>query len=190
MTKLAVFNSISLDGYFTGAHGDLSWAHNQKPDPEWDAYVSGNAGGGGVLLFGRVTYDLMVQYWPTPLATQQNPAVAEGMNRHAKVVFSRTMQNAAWNNTRLVRGDLVEEIGKMKQAPENAEGMVILGSGSIVAQLAEAGLIDEFQLVMVPVILGGGRTLFEGTTRKLNLKLQQSRTFANGNVVSTYVPAA
>ena len=188
MTKLSVFNSISLDGYFTDAHGDMSWAHNGKPDPEWDAYVSGNAGGGGVLLFGRVTYDLMVRYWPTPLAMQQNPVVAEGMNRHAKVVFSRTMQSAAWNNTRLVRGNLAEEVGRMKQEP--GEGMVILGSGSIVAQLAEAGLIDEFQLVIVPVILGGGRTLFEGATKKLNLKLKQSRAFANGNVVVTYVPTA
>ena len=78
MGKLVVFNNVTLDGYFTGANGDFSWAHRDQHDPEWDAFVSENAGGGGMLLFGRITYEMMAAYWPTPMAMQANPAVAEG----------------------------------------------------------------------------------------------------------------
>ena len=188
MPKLGVFNAVSMDGYFSDVKGDMSWAHSGKPDPEWEAFTSGNAQGGGRLLFGRITYELMTQYWPTPLAMQQNPAVAEHMNNLSKVVFSRTLDNASWKNTRLVKDGLIEEVSKMKREP--GEDMVILGSGSIVSQLAEAGLIDEYQLVVVPLILGKGKTMFAGVKEKLNLKLTQSRSFANGNVVLSYKLAA
>jgi dihydrofolate reductase len=188
MSKLGVFNAVSMDGYFTDANGDMSWAHigshNGKNDPEWDAFTAGNARGGGRLLFGRITYELMIRYWPTPVAMQQNPAVAEHMNKLPKVVFSRTVDKASWTNTRLVKSNIVEEVRKMKQEP--GDDMVILGSGSIVSQLADAGLIDEYQIVVVPLILGQGRTLFEGVGKKLNLKLTQSRAFANGKVVLSY----
>ena len=104
MPKLGVFNSVSLDGYFTDATGDMSWAHNAKPDPDWDAFTIGNARGGGVLLFGRVTYDLMMRYWPTPLAIEQMPTVAERMNKLPKVVFSRTLISVINPSTRRSSG--------------------------------------------------------------------------------------
>ena len=184
MPKLVVYNTMSLDGYFTDANGDMSWAH--KRDPEWQAFVSENASGGGQLLFGRVTYNLMASFWPTPLAAQSNPIVVERMNSMRKFVFSTTLKNAAWSNTTLLKGDLSTEVRKLKQEP--GPNIVIMGSGSIVAQLADAGLVDEFQIVLNPLVVGNGRTLFEGVKRKLPMKLARSRAFGNGNVVLYYEP--
>jgi dihydrofolate reductase len=184
MRRLVVFNNLSLDGYFVDANGDMSWAHKQ--DPEWSSFVSENASGTAVLVFGRVTYGLMASYWPTPLAMKNSPAVAEGMNNLQKVVFSRTLDKASWKNTKLVRGDLVEEVRKMKK--ESGPDMVILGSGSIVSQLAQAGLIDEYQVALSPILLGKGRTMFEGVKQNVNLK--KTRVFDNGKVMLWYEPAA
>jgi len=184
MRSLIVFNHVSLDGYFVDKKGDMRWAHKQ--DPEWNEFVAGNARGGGVLLFGRVTYEMMAGYWPTPMAAQNSPAMAERMNNLQKVVFSRTLDKASWNNTKLVKGDLATEVRKMKQ--ESGQGLVIMGSGTIVSQLAQEGLIDEFQIVVCPIVIGSGRALFEGVKEKLNLKLTKSRTFGNGNVYTCYEP--
>ncbi|HTP07573.1 MAG TPA: dihydrofolate reductase family protein, partial [Anaerolineae bacterium] len=124
MRRLKVFNTVSLDGYFVDAHGDMSWAH--QGDPEWLTFTEQNAGGGGVLVFGRVTYDLMAGYWPTVAAFKADPAVAERMNALPKVVFSKTMNYASWSNTRLVKSDPAAAIRKMKA--ESGPDMVILGS--------------------------------------------------------------
>ncbi|MGH8004383.1 MAG: dihydrofolate reductase family protein [Limisphaerales bacterium] len=188
MRKLAVFNNVSLDGYFVDAHGDMRWAYNVNPDSEWDAFVADNAKGGGALLFGRKTYELMASYWPTPLAAEQMPVVAKQINSLPKVVFSRTMDKAAWNNTTLVKDDLAEAVRKLKNQP--GPDMVILGSGSIVAQLTKEGLIDEYQFVVIPVVLGGGRTMFESVKGKLSLKLIKTRTFGNGKVFLSYESVA
>jgi dihydrofolate reductase len=184
MRRLVVFNQITLDGYFSGPNSDFSWAH--RNDPEWSAFVEGNASGGGQLVFGRITYELMASFWPTPAALQANPVVAERMNNLPKVVFSRTLDKTSWNNTRLVNDDPARAIRAMKQ--ETGPGMAILGSGSIVAQLAAAGLIDEYQVVVYPVALGAGRTMFDGIEERLNLKLTSSRVFGNGNVLLCYEP--
>ena len=143
MRKLVVFNNVTLDGYFTGVDGDFSWAHSGSDDAEFNGFVADNASGGGQLLLGRITYELMASYWPTPNAIKNDPIVAEGMNSMPKVVFSRTLDKASWSNTKLVKGDIAAEIRKMKQEP--GKGMAILGSGSIVSQLAPHGLIDEYQ---------------------------------------------
>jgi dihydrofolate reductase len=188
MRKLAVFNHVSLDGYFVDVNGDMSWAKADHQDAEWNTFVTDNASGGGVLVFGRITYELMAGFWPTPFAIESMPNVAERMNSGQKVVFSRTLDQASWNNTTLVKGDIVAEVRKMKKAP--GEGMAILGSGSIVSQLAPEGLIDEYQVVVNPIVLGKGRTMFEGINEKLNLKLTKTRAFGNGNVVLWYEPMA
>ena len=184
MRKLSVFNSVSLDGYFSGENGDLRWAHDAKPDKEFGSFVENNAKNGGELLMGRKTYDLMVKYWPTADARKNDPVVAERMNNLPKVVFSRTLDRADWNNTRVVKGDLAAEVRKMKEAP--GEDMVILGSGSIVTALTKAGLIDEYQFVVVPVVLGKGRTMFEGVSENVHLRQTKSKTFSNGNVFLSY----
>ncbi len=186
MRKLIVFNNITLDGYFTDRHGDMSWAHQH--DPEWIEFMQSNASGGGELLFGRKTYDLMAGYWPTPMASKNDPVVAGQMNKLPKIVFSRTMDQAQWQNTRAVKSDIVAEMRKMKAA--EGPGMAIFGSGTIVAQFAQENLIDEYQIAIHPIILGAGRTMFEGLTKKLALKLTKSRTFANGIVFASYEPAA
>ena len=182
MRKLSVFNHVSLDGYFVDAHGGMSWAHKQ--DPEWNAFLEGNASGGGVLMFGRVTYDLMTMYWPTPMAARDNPTVAKKMNEMPKIVVSRTMDKAAWDNTTVIKSDLTASTRKLKQSP--GDDIVILGSGNIIAQLASEGLIDAYQLVVNPIVLGNGRTLFEGVKDPLGMKLTSTRAFRNGSVLLCY----
>ena len=182
MRKLSVFNQVSLDGYFCDAHSSMSWAHKQ--DPEWLAFVSENARSGGVLLFGRITYDMMAGYWPTPIALQAAPVVAERMNHLPKVVFSNTLGTATWNNTKVMKGDIGAEVEQMKREP--GPNMVIMGSGTIVAQLTEAGVIDEYQVVVNPLVLGTGRTMFEGLKSPVTLALRRTRSFGNGNVVLWY----
>jgi dihydrofolate reductase len=110
------------------------------------------------------------------------------MNEIPKIVFSRTLDNASWSNTKLIKGDLAAEVRKLKQ--ESGPDMVILGSGTIVSQLAQQSLIDEYQLAVNAIVLGKGRTLFEGVKGKLNLKLASSRTFGNGTVFACYQPVA
>ena len=186
MRTLTVFNQVSLDGYFTDKNGDMSWAHKQ--DAEWQAFTSENASGGGVLVFGRITYDMMAGYWPTPQALEQNPVVAEQMNKLPKIVFSRTLDKARWNNTTLIKGDIVEAMRKLKQ--ESGRDMVIMGSGTIVSQFSAARLIDEYQVVVNPIVLGSGRTMFDGMDGKMAVGLKKSRSFRNGNVVLWYGPSA
>ena len=179
MRKLRVFESISIDGYFTDAKNDMSFAHAARQDPEFLDWVGKNASGGGELLFGRTTYEQMVAFWPTPMAAQQMPVVAKGMNEARKYVVSRSIE-PTWQNTTAIR-DLVSGVRELKAS--KGPGIALLGSGSIAAQLGEAGLVDEYQFVIIPVALGAGRTVFSA---KRELELVESRTFKNGNVVVTY----
>jgi dihydrofolate reductase len=185
MRKLMVFNMMSLDGFIADRRGDMSWAHQH--DEEWNSFVAGNASGEAVLVFGRLTYDMMAGYWPTPMAAQNSPLVAKRMNELQKIVFSRKMEKAAWQNTTLVKGDLVEEVQKLKQ--QAGAGMVILGSASLVEQLTAAKLINEYQIAVNPMVLGGGKSMFASLPEKVGLRLKDSRTFQNGNVFLTYEPA-
>lgn len=185
MRRLAVFDNVTLDGFFTGPGGDFRWAHAGSDDAEYQAFVSGNASGGGTLVFGRVTYEIMAGWWPTPAAAQADPVVARQMNALPKVVFSRTLAQASWQNTTLLSGDAAEEMRKLKAETAGTD-MVILGSGRIVAALAREGLIDEYQFVVNPIVLGRGRTLFEGVERPLPLTLAESRVFRNGKVFLRY----
>lgn len=183
MRRLISFTNISLDGYFAGSDGDFAWAHEGN-DEEFNAFVADNARGGGALLMGRITYDLMASYWPTPFAIENDPIVAERMNVMPKFVASRSMERAGWQNTHILRGDLVAEVATLKQG--EGDDIAILGSGSLVRQLADAQLIDEYQLVVNPVALGHGRTLFEGLSGRARMRLRNSRIFANGKVFLSY----
>ena len=186
MRKLVVFNHVSLDGYFVDARGDMSWAHEHaRPDPEWDAFGKDNAGGDSTFVFGRVTYEMMAKHWPTPAAKKEQPEIAKAMNERPKIVFSRKLEEAGWQNTTLIKGDPVAEVVKLKAG--TGPTMVIMGSGTIVAQLTAAGLIDAYQLVVNPVVLGAGRTMFEDRVKdRLRLTLDRTRAFKNGNVVLWY----
>jgi dihydrofolate reductase len=177
---------ISLDGYYCDSRGDMSFAHKPPEDEEWQQFVTENASGGGMLLFGRITYEMMAAWWPTPMAAKAMPEVAARMNAMTKLVFSRTLGSADWTNTTLVKDDLIRTVRRMKNEP--GPDMAILGSGSIVAQLAGAGLIDTFQVVVNPVALGAGKSLFSGLGKRLDLVLTNTRVFGNGSVVLWYAP--
>lgn len=184
MRKVSVFNFATLNGYFEGPKkGDISWHRHGGEEAEYSAE---SLKSGNTLLFGRVTYEMMVSYWPTPMAMENFPIVAEGMNKAEKIVFSRTLKKVAWNNTRLLKGNIVEEIKKMKQM--HGKDMTLLGSGSILTQFAEQGLIDEYQIMVDPVAIGDGTPMFKGIKHQLDLKLTKTRTFKNGVVLLCYQP--
>lgn len=184
MARLTSFTNVTLDGFFADAKGDMQFFH--KGDAEWQAFTKDNAKGGGALLFGRKTYEMMASFWPTETAKQQLPEVAEKMNGAQKFVVSRTLGSATWENTKILAGNLLSEIRKLK---ENGVNVAILGSGSIVAQLTAAGLVDETTLAVHPLVLGRGKPLFAGVEQPFPLHLAKTRAFQNGNVVLTYVPA-
>jgi len=183
MGKLSVFNFVTLNGYFKGPEGDIGW---HKHGAEENEYAAEGLASENTLLFGRLTYEMMASYWPTPMAIKNDPTVAEGMNKADKIVFSRTLKKTEWINTRLVKHDIVEEVRKMKLTHE--KDMTILGSGSIVTLFAEHGLIDQYQIMVDPVVLGDGTPLFKGISHKLDLKLTNTRTFRSGVVMLSYEP--
>ena len=183
MRKLSVFNFVTLNGYFKGPNEDIGWHRHGAEENE---YAAGNLKYGSTLIFGRVTYEMMAGYWPTPMAIKNDPIVAEGMNRADKIVFSRTLKKVEWENTRLIKDNIVEEMRKIKPMP--GKDMTLLGSGSIVTQFAEQGLIDEYQIMVDPVALGAGTSIFKGIQDKLDLKLISTRTFKSGVVLLCYRP--
>lgn len=183
MRKLVIFNFTTLNGYFEGPGGDISWPRQGEEESK---FAAESVGQGGVLLFGRTTYEHMASYWPTPMAHQQMPAVAEGMNKAEKIVFSRTLQQADWENTRIINGDIIAAVRQLKQSP--GKDMCVLGSGSIITQLADAGLINEYQFMVNPVALGEGTPTFKGMKKKLDLQLISARTFKSGVILLSYKP--
>ena len=185
MPRVNMFNNISLDGYFVDTNGDMSWAHAGRDDPEMGEFTAANAQGGGALVLGRVTYELMKAFWPTPMAAQMMPEVARGMNAARKYVFSRSLKNSDWANTAILDGDPAAEVARLKKDGGD-KGLTILGSGSIVKQLTTAGLIDDYQFMLCPVVLGGGRTLFDGVPGRPSLTLENSRIFKSGKVFLHY----
>ena len=182
--KLSIFENISLDGYFTDALGDMHWAHDGTHDPEFTEFTTSNAKGGGALLFGRVTYEMMAGFWTTDAARQAMPEVAKRMNDLPKYVLSNTLQKTDWNNSTVLVGEPVAEVQRLKK--ESGGDITILGSGTIVTQLATARLIDSYAFVVCPVILGRGRTLFDGVKERQAVKLEQSRSFKNGKTFLSY----
>jgi dihydrofolate reductase len=183
MRKLRVFESISVDGYFSDASGDIAFAHAGRDDPEFSEWVGRNANMGGELLFGRKTYEMMVAFWPTPLAAQQMPEVARGMNAAKKYVVSSSLE-PQWQNSQRLRGELADAVRELKASA--GPDLALLGSGSVAAQLGEAGLVDEYQFVIVPVALGSGRAVF---SKGSALRLLEQRAFGCGNVAVTYAVA-
>ncbi|HZE85422.1 MAG TPA: dihydrofolate reductase family protein, partial [Puia sp.] len=114
------------------------------------------------------------------------PALAEGMNKAEKIVFSRTLKKADWNNTRIVKDNIGDEIRKLKQG--SGKDMTLLGSGSILTQLAEQGLIDEYLFMVDPVAIGDGTPIFKGLRQELRLELTMTRAFKSGVLLLSYRP--
>jgi len=181
MRKLNVFNFITLNGYFEGPNHDISW---HKHGGEENKYSDDSLKADGILLFGRRTYEMMYSFWPTPMAAEMFPETAKGMNKSEKIVFSNSLKKAEWNNTKVIGGNIVEEMRRLKKT--KGKDMTILGSGSIVSLFAEAGLIDNFEIMIDPIAIGNGTPIFNGIQHKLDLKLTDTRTFKSGVVLLSY----
>ena len=184
MAKLLVFLFISLDGYYKDINDGFSWHRHGGEEAEFSAKSSQQE---HILLFGRATYEVMAGFWPTPMAMEQMPVVADGMNRSEKIVFSKTIDRSEWNNTRFFSGNLIEEVKKLKQGDLD---ITVLGSGTILTQLADAGLIDTYQFMIDPVALGSGTAIFSGLKQKIDLELTDSSIFKSGVILATYKPMA
>lgn len=185
MRKISSFTIVSLDGFFAGPGGEIDWIGGN--DEEDRAFSAERSKTSEVLLFGRTTYGMMSQYWPTPEAVRQEPETARVLNGTPKVVFSKTMKavpdGPVWKNVRVVREITHETVGALK---EEGDGMMtVLGSGTVVRQLMNLGLIDELSLTVVPVVLGAGKPLFRDINRT-NFRLIETREFGNGKVFLRY----
>jgi dihydrofolate reductase len=187
MRKIIAFTNVSVDGFFAGPNGEIDWFKGS--DDEEKAFTHEAANQSATLIFGHTTYDMMAGYWPTPDACKNDPVIAGIMNSAPKIVFSKTMKpvkdGPVWKNVKVLHEIHQEEIARLK---EQAGGdMVILGSGNIVQQLSNLGLIDEFQLMVHPLILGAGKYLFK-EVNQMNLKLLDIRTFRSGKIFLRYRP--
>jgi len=195
--KIVVFDRISADGYFSAADGALDWA---VPDADLDKGAAGKLGDSDTMLFGRRTYDMFESFWPHVLkdpATAPDPhnpgrhtpemrSLAEWINAAKKIVFSTTRGEVSWTNSELRRDIVPREIEALKAQPRKT--IMLFGSGSVVSRLSELGLIDEYQLVVCPVLLGGGRSLVSGMAGRVSLELLEARPFPSGNVMLRFAP--
>ena len=172
---------VSIDGFFAGPDGEIDWFVWDDVTRDLSIATLSEV---DTLLFGRVTYEMMAAYWPT--AGDEDPVIAKAMNSLPKIVFSHSLENADWNNTRVVRDVVPEEIVKMKQMP--GKDMVIYGSGILVSDFARKGLLDEYRLIVNPVVLGAGKPLFKGFTGKQKMKLLKTKALGSGNVLTSYAP--
>jgi dihydrofolate reductase len=183
MSKVILFNLVTLDGFFEGPNREIDW-HNV--DEEFNEFAIDQLNSTDGLLFGRVTYDMMASYWPTETAIVNDPIVANKMNTLPKFVFSRTLEKADWKNTRLIKGDAADEISKLKQ--QAGKDLFIFGSADLSSALTKLDLIDEYRIIVNPILLGSGYPLFKGIDHPLKLKLLKTKTFRNGNVLLYYQP--
>jgi dihydrofolate reductase len=187
MRKLIASVFVTLDGFMVGPNEDISWVTDNFSE-DMGKYAGDLQNSMGAILLGRVTYQIMANFWPT--ATNETDPGAEKMNTVPKVVFSKTLDKVEWgkwDNARLVKENVVEEISKMKQA--SGGDMVIYGSANLVQNFTQLGLIDEYQLLVHPIILGSGKPLFKDLPQPVKLNLLQTKTFDNGVVVLYYSPA-
>jgi dihydrofolate reductase len=179
MRKLFSFNLASLDGFFEGPDHEIDW-HNV--DEEFNDFAVEQTSSVDMIIFGRKTYQLMESYWPTPSAIADDPAVADLMNSLPKIVFSRTLDQANWNNTRLIKDNAADELMKIKQQP--GKDLAIFGSANLISSLMD--VIDEHRVMINPVLLRRGNPLFKDTGDPIKLSLVNVRTFNSGNILLTY----
>jgi dihydrofolate reductase len=184
MRKVIVSNLVSLDGFMAGPGGEIDWF---QVDREFESYAVDLARTVDTLLFGRVTYELMASYWPTATEMTDDRRIIEIMNSYPKIVFSKTLEKAEWNNSGIARESAVEAVAKLKQL--KGMDMIVYGSGSIVSALAKADLIDDYRIFVSPTILGAGIPLFREMSGRIPLKLVHTKSFGTGLTVLSYTPA-
>ena len=187
MRKIIVSNLISIDGYFEGMNQDISWFNVGEDFFEYARNLLNEV---DTILFGRITYQQMAAYWPD--AKDEDPVIKDKMNNLQKIVFSNTLEKAEWNNTTIrhtiiIKSKIEDEVKKIKQQP--GKDIVIFGSGTLVSELSQSKLIDEYRLIINPVILGNGNPLFKSLNERINLKLRDTKPLNSGSVILTYIPA-
>jgi dihydrofolate reductase len=184
MRKLVLFMHVSLDGYASDSNGGLDWIPYNE---EFEKYAEEVVAEVGSPVYGRTTYQMMESYWPTvlddPNGSRHGIEHAKWLQDVKKIVISGTMDKAEWNNTMLIKDKIAEEIKALKEQP--GKNLVIFGSPGAAKTLLELGLIDEFLLTICPVVLGGGKSVFDGG-EKIRLKLLSSRTLNSGIIAARY----
>lgn len=204
MRRIVAFNHVSADGYFSAPDGGLGWV---VQDPELDRSIMADADrraamesgpDPGTILFGRRTYEQFESFWPHALDDSRTAPSPHGpgrsvemrgmaiwINAAKKIVFSRTRKDVMWSNSSLLRELDPRAIEQMKQQPGGG-GMLVFGSGSITSQLTQHGLIDEYQFIVSPLLLGDGRSLVAGVPQSVRLALLEAKAFPSGNVLLRY----
>ena len=184
MRKIFVFNWVSLDGFIAGPNGDIEWFYY---DDEIAQIAKAAQQRADTIIFGKNTYDVMVAFWPTEASANDDPEVTHYMNTTKKIVFSTTLKESTWENTTILNSIDTKEINQLKSQP--GKDMIIYGSGKVIAELASRGLIDEYQLLINPVVLGKGLPEFQLKDQQLRLKLNYTRPLQSGVVFLQYLPA-
>jgi dihydrofolate reductase len=185
MRKLLSFHLISVDGYYEGPKQAFDWP---VVDAEFNRFALRQLGEADTLVFGRVTYGLMAGYWPTTAAEEDDPAVTVKMNALDKIVISRTLDTAEWAPVQLIGDDAYDVLAKLKHQP--GKNMLIMGSSALTVSLIGMGLVDEVRIMVSPIVLGGGKSLFRTAAKPISLTLLQADSFRSGNVLLRYRPAA
>jgi dihydrofolate reductase len=178
MRKLFWQVSITLDGFMEGPNRELDHTAGVQ-DADFDRYATEMLNSIDAMLLGRRTYEVFESYWP--YATGPD---AERMNELAKIVFSRTLEKVEWNNSRLVRENIAEEIGRLKDEP--GKDLALFGSADLASTLIREGLIDEYRIFVTPFVLGGGTPMFKGISEGFALKLLNATTWSSGTVALFY----
>jgi dihydrofolate reductase len=187
MRKLIVSMNVTLDGFMAGPDCSLDW-HFKSWTSEMAATLCTELNKADTILMGRVTYAAMAKHWPSKMLDCHHPRedilFAEMMNQYRKVVFSRTLASADWHNSTLLKGNMLREIRLLKK--QLAKNIMVYGSGTLVAALMQAGLVDEYQIWVHPVALGSGKPLFQHAGQRLQLQLKQTKPFPPGVVLCYY----
>ena len=181
MRKLILRMSMSLDGFVARSSGELEWIF-RNIDEESIAFGVAQLWEAGVHAMGRVTYGAMAAHWPT-----STEPWAPAMNQIPKVVFSKTLKEAPWGSTRILGGDLTEEVARLKLEP--GKDILAHGGAGFARSLTRLGLVDEYWLLVHPVALGAGLPIFEALPKPVDLKLVGVKAFPGGTVANTYRPA-
>ena len=187
MRKLIVSMNLSLDGYLSGPSGELDWHFEIWNDRMGDKILERLVETDTIIL-GRITYEAMAKYWTVKPMEENFPrqdlAIADKMNQHTKIVFSKTLKKSIWHHSVFATGDPTEEIKRLKE--QEGKDMIVFGSARLAFTLIQSGIVDEYHLWIHPVVLGSGKPIFSHLQKKMKLNLKESVSFESGVVANYY----